>query len=140
MKKFIVFAFGLFILGIYLCISSNWDNQSGALSISTLENHFDPDAYQVHTIMTSDWEWTEDVQTLKDMLFLEEWVAIDEPLQEPMLMKMILSEEYEISLYESYACVYYGYAFAWEDNTAYYEVPIYVSERIVTYLESKLNE
>jgi hypothetical protein len=48
---------------------------------------------------------------------------------------LILSEEYEITVYESYASVYCGYASYGEVKNIYYSVPTEIIVKLTQYLQ-----
>lgn len=131
MKKSVVILLILVaMLGLCACgrISEN-------LTLSALSRQFDNTIYEKYTVVIGEDEHIETVETLSEMLMIDEWKEINKPDDEMLLMKIHLSELYEIYLYENYARVYYGYASMGEVENAYYSIPADVSENIQAYIE-----
>lgn len=105
-------------------------------SLESLQKQFSSEYYQNHTVRVEDTEWIESVNTLRELLSLNEWAKISKPTSaEKPLVTIHLSEEYEITVYESYASVYYGYASFGEANTVYYSIPSETAINLSQYLE-----
>ncbi len=111
--------------------------QPAPSSLESLQKQFDSELFQNHTIIVDDTEWIESANKLGELLSLNGWAKMrNPPSGEKTLLTIHLSEEYEITIYESYASVYYGYASFGEVKYVYYSIP---SETIVT-LSQYLNE
>lgn len=119
------------ILGLCAC-----GKTSESLTLSAISRQFDNTIYEKYTVAVGENEYIETVDVLSEMLIIDEWKEIDKPDDEMLLLKIHLSELYEIYLYESYARVYYGYASMGEVENAYYSIPAEVSENIQTYIET----
>lgn len=119
------------ILGLCAC-----GKTSESLTLSAISRQFDNTIYEKYTVAVGENEYIETVDVLSEMLIIDEWKEIDKPDDEMLLLKIHLSELYEIYLYESYARVYYGYASMGEAENAYYSIPAEVSENIQTYIET----
>lgn len=132
MKKSVVLLVVLAVIfGLCAC-----GKTSESLTLSAISKQFDSTIYEKYTVAVGENEYTETVDVLSELLLLDEWEEIDRPGEEMLLLKIHLSELYEIYLYESYAWVYYGYASMGEAENAYYSIPAEVSENIQTYIEN----
>lgn len=105
-------------------------------SLESLQKQFSSEYYQHHTVIVDDTEWNESVSMLRELLSLNEWDKLRKPPSgEKPLMTVHLSEEYEVTVYESYASVYYGYASFGEANTVYYSIPSETAINLSQYLQ-----
>lgn len=133
MKK-IVMMFGLLLIGISC---SSCSRPSEALLVPMLEINFNSTFFEIHYIILESEEYWESVDVLREMLSISEWSQIKQGLDENLLMTIVLSEEYEIALYESYACAYDGYAPIGKSSLAYYSLPTNVITELNTYITER---
>ena len=76
----------------------------------------------------------ESASLIAEMLSFDEWQKTKDPVSgEKEIIKIVMSEEYEITIFESYARVHYGYSRITEAEDAYYSVPHEVIEKIAGY-------
>jgi len=133
MKKLLALSITLaVILGLCAC-----EKKSESITLPAILRQFDTSIYENYTIFAGNIERTETVGLLSDILQIKEWEEIDAPRDdETLILKIHLSELYEISLYNSYAWVYYGYASAVDKESAYYSIPKAATENIHSYIDS----
>lgn len=105
--------------------------------LESIQKEFDPQYFQNHTIIIDGFEQVENVIILGELLSLSEWEEAKKPtLDEEELIKIHLSEEYEIIIYESYASVYYGYNSLGETDNVCYSVPDSTIDKIRQYVDA----
>ena len=121
------------IILIGLCACSE---KCESLTISALTEQLDNTNFDKQQVIVGDNKYYEDTQVLSELLNLNQWQECSKQEQTTLILKIHLSELYEINIYENYAHVYYGYATIGEDEDAYYILPENTNQNIQTYLES----
>lgn len=90
-----------------------------------------------YSISYGDTNKKENASVLAEMLLFEEWQKIKGPFPEEKIITIVMSEEYEITVYKNYACVYDGYSGIGETSYVYYSIPDKVKSNLDHYITTE---